>query len=175
MKIITEKEIPAGTPKLTEDLLSTFVDQSNIKIVLIEEGDTLWRFVSQKNKPKYGLFWVDVPTMTSLMSIFSSVGDFNMNNKKKVVHDNLAVRSDWSKLSWRVKVKFNKPIVAYYGLIGPQKLLDSSIVIQSSFGKLHPITEYRIGGFNQYVIPSFSSAQDSHGEKIASISHFVHI
>ena len=175
MKAILSKDITSDSDKLSVELEDTFLNKGDIQIIQIEKDDVLWRFVSQKNRPKYSAFWVDSETMSSLMSVFRSWGDYSETTKKEVVRDNQAVISDWSRLSWRMKVSFIKPVIAYYGIVSPQNLLDEKINVQSALGGTKPLSEYRIGGFKQYVIPSLNKMSDSKGEEIASIAHFAHI
>lgn len=175
MREITEAEIEKLGLNVDYNSVSTFNDPSDVKLVLIEIGDVLWRFVSRKNQPKYGKYWVDKETMSGLMSIFWSWNAFSMPIKKEVIRDNMAILNDWNNLSWRMKVEFRKPVVALYGTIGAQKLFGDDVSIKYNGNRVFKAMEYRIGGFKQYVIPYFENLNDFEGEKVAPISHFAHL
>lgn len=167
--VIEEKD------KLSHTQKTTFLNES-CSVVLIETGDVLWRFISQKNRNKFSDFWMDSTTMGNIMSIFRSWEDYSENTKKQTVRNSLAILDDWSKLSWRVKINFKVPIIAYKGPTGPQKLFDNSDKAVSFFGeKANKAIEHRIGGYDQYVIPRFKGISDEEAKQYAEVTHFSHI
>lgn len=85
--VIEEKD------KLSLNQKTTFLNENN-NAVLLETGDVLWRFISQKNRNKFSDFWMDSSTMGSIMSIFRSWGDYSENTKKQTVRNSLAILDD---------------------------------------------------------------------------------
>ena len=111
--------------------------------------------------------------MDKLMAIFRSWGNFSEAAKKAVVRDNVAVLEEWkSKLSWRRQVQLRKPVVGYYGQTGPQKEFAPNAAWSEAYGSpVESIKEFRLGGFNQIVIPRFYRMPDSEGKQWGVVSH----
>lgn len=171
MRIVSISEITNMTDYLNDDQKSTFKDQ-DITPLIMEPGDTLWRFISQKNKNKFSDFWIDSETMGAIMSIFRSWDDYSERTKKEVVKNNLAILNEWSKLSWRIKITFRKDTVAYKGKTGPQKQFDKNKIINQFGMETFKAIEHRCGGQNQYVIPRFKGIGDLDADEFAEITHF---
>ncbi|WP_373515939.1 hypothetical protein [Persicitalea sp.] len=143
--------------------------------VVLPVGYVLWRFISRMNDRRFGAFWVDVPTMTNLMNALHTSGNFSETYKKDNVRDNLAVLTSWSNLSWRLKIRVNKEVIAYVGRTGLQKHFMET-ENRTAFGgdaKMEKAVEQRIGGFDQYVIPRFRGLPNENN--CAQIEHFAHI
>jgi hypothetical protein len=145
------------------------------RAVQLPIGFELWRFVSKQTDSRFGAFWVDAQTMKSIMQILHTNNNFSETYKKDNVRNSLAVLSEWSNLSWRVKIRLRKEVIAYIGEIGTQKkFLEQENIF--SFGGREPILkliETRYGQNIQYVIPRFKRLPNTNDW--ASIEHFVHI
>jgi hypothetical protein len=155
--------------KITAHYQSTFQSQSDIRPVMLEKGEKLWRLVSSQSGRKFSDFWMDQDTMSKLMSIFTSWSDFSETTKKNVVRDNLAILDAWkSKLSWRCQITLLQPVVGYYGQTGPQKHFSDENGISKA-------VEFRLGGHNQIVIPRFKTIGEADMGKWATVSHFARL
>ncbi len=181
---ITDIKDPAD--QLTQRLKDSFLNQSAIEAVIINPGDSLWRFVHTKNGRRFSDCWITPETMRDVMSIIRSWGDYSKQTKVNVVRDNLAILSDWRRkyknsigqdrisdqVSWRLKITFKKPVVAYVGQTGPQKgelLKEIKFPGDEGYKKV----ESRIGGLVQVIIPRFGGGiSTSTGEQFAEITHF---
>ncbi|MEO8088325.1 MAG: hypothetical protein ABI763_16005 [Bacteroidota bacterium] len=175
MKNITPTQPKNFLNALNDDQKASFKDQSKVEVFQIEPDDVLWRFISQKNKPPYSDYWIDGETMHSIMTSFQDMGNFQMDVKKHVVRESLAVLNNWSKLSWRIKITFKKAIIVYKGIAGSQKVLSKGINVINKYGKLTPATEYWRGGCVQFVIPEFKNISSDKASEIATVTHFAHI
>lgn len=114
--------------------------------------------------------------MGDIMSIFRSWGDFSENIKKNTVRNSLAVLEGWSKLSWRIKVTFRQPVIAYKGPTASQKQFDDSGKASPFFGaQTIKSIEHRLGGSDQYVIPRFKGIFEEEAKQYAEVTHFAHI
>ena len=143
--------------------------------VLLPAGFVLWRFVSRRFDRQYGAFWVDSNTMTSMMQVLHVSGIFSQSYKKDNVRNSIAVLDSWSNLSWRIKIKVNKEVIAYVGKTGPQKNYETCDNI-TGFGdekKMERLMDSRKGGLIQYVIPRFKRMPNDN--QWASVEHFAHI
>lgn len=175
MKALTKNDIKDKKDLLTEEQENSFLLKSDIKILLLEPGDLLGRMISQKNKPKFSPFWMDVKTLSDIFAIIRSSEDYSQANKKNIIRNSGGILQDWSKLSWRIKIEIKIPVIAYHGKIGSQKNFDNDLKVTGAFGEMVKATEHRLGGFEQYVIPSFYKISDEEGEKFTEIKHFAHL
>ncbi|MEP7169204.1 MAG: hypothetical protein ABI855_07510 [Bacteroidota bacterium] len=175
MKTLTKNDIQNKKDRLTEEQENSFVSKSDIKILLLEPGDILGRMISQKNRPKFSPFWMDEKTMSDIFSVIRSSEDYSEANKKNIIRNSGAILKEWSNLSWRIKIALKKPVIAYHGKIGTQKNFDNDLKITGAFGTMVQAKEHRLGGFEQYVIPSFYRINDEEGETFAEIKHFAHL
>jgi len=143
--------------------------------VLLPVGTVLWRFVSEDRfNQRFGPFWMDSATMSSIMGYLHTAGDFSSRNKKENIKNSLAILTGWQNPGWRVKITVNYEVIAYVGKTRAQKQFRD--IENSAFGgngKIQKATEFRIGGFEQYVIPRFRGL--SNENKLARVEHFVHI
>ena len=143
--------------------------------VLLPAGTMLWRFVSEDRfNQRFGPFWMDSPTMSNIMSSLHATGDFSRKNKKENVKNSLAVLTSWSNPGWRIKVSVSREVIAYVGKTRAQKQfeeIDNTAFIGTD--KMQKATEFRIGGFEQYVIPRFAGLPNEN--KWAKTEHFAHI
>jgi hypothetical protein len=175
MKNITSTPPKDFTNSLDNEQINTFKYQNQIEVIQIEQEDSLWRFISKKNDSPFSAFWIDGETMHAIMSTFHGFDNYQIDVKKHVIRQSLAVIEKWSNLSWRVKVTFKKPVISYKGVAGPQKVLSKDINVLNKYGKLIPAIEYWHGGFNQYVIPDFKNISSDQAKAIATVTHFTHI
>lgn len=148
---------------------------SGFEVKLLPIGFELWRFVSKQKHNRFGAYWVDVQTMQSIMQTLHINNVFTESYKKENVQNSLAILSPWSNLSWRVKIRTRKQVIAFVGQTGTQKLFahDDN---QLSFGgekKIEKVIETRIGRQMQYVIPRFRNLPDLNNW--ANVEVFVHI
>ncbi len=160
--------------KLTNIQINSF--QDGYETVLLPIAFVLWRFASQKNSNPYGPFLMDSDTMQSIMSTLHKTHNFSQGYKKENIRNSLAIRSDWSHLNWRVKIKLQKPTVAYVGKVGYQAKVDYDYDNTLPFGgsdTISKVMEERRGDKTQIVIPRFSSMPFIN--EWAIIEVFVHI
>jgi hypothetical protein len=143
--------------------------------LLLPKEFELWRFVSQQEHRRFGAFWMDPATMTSIMQLLHTNQNFTQEYKKENIRNSLAILNDWSHLNMRLKVKLKRPVVAYVGPTGYQRQVDD-VKNHMSFGggdTIQKVTETRRGGHVQYVIPRFKGLPDNNDW--ASVEVFVHI
>lgn len=176
------KSLPAGHRKerideLTDRQAASFLNPNAIKPILLEPGDKLWRMVSKQHGRRFSDFWMDPDTMSQLMNVFVSWGVFSEAQKKSVVRDNCAILDAWkSNLSWRCQIKLSQPVVGYLGQIGPQKVFSENASESKQYGRpVEQLTEFRIGGFNQIVIPRFAGLKEEETGKWGTVTHFARL
>jgi len=155
--------------------VSSFLNSKDIITMLIEPGDSLWRFVSKKNSNKFSDYWIDSETMASIMHTFTSWNNYTQHAKKGAIQDNLAILGNWgSNLSRRVRITFKAPVIACKGQTGPQKFFNENekSSIQMYFGgPAIKAIEHRIGGFQQYVIPRFKGINNAKAAEYAVVTY----
>ncbi len=156
---------------------STFLNKNQIIPVLLEPGDKLWRVVSTQKGRRFSDFWMDQDTMRSIMSIFSSWGIYSEDIKKAVVRDSVAILDAWkSNVSWRCQVTLLKEVVGYKGQTGPQKHFTADAVASEILKRpVEHLSEFKIGGFDQIVIPRFKNTDDLNMEQFGRVSHFARL
>jgi hypothetical protein len=177
MTTISINQVTDPKDRLTDHHKSTFASANNVEIIQLNDGDCLWRFISKKKGRIFSDCWIDSPSMNYIMQAIHSTNSFSQQGKKKVVRDNLAVLENWnSNLSWRVKILFKKPVVAYKGKAGPQKFFVDDAALTDKWGT--PVSksiEHRIGGLDQYLIPRFSGITADQAAEFATVTYFAHI
>jgi hypothetical protein len=158
---------------LTPEQKFTFIGGS--QTVLLPAGSELWRFVSRKNGHKFGTYWLDPATMTTIMQALHTHNNFSEAFKKDNIRNNLAILTSWSNLSWRVKIKLSKDVIAYVGQTDTKKYFEEQDNNMPFGGgnKMHKVIETRMGRCLQYVIPRFARLPDP--KNWASVETFVHI
>lgn len=154
---------------------TSFHDQKH-EIILIEEGDSLWRFISQKKHNYFSDFWVDNETMRRMMSIFRDWDNREENVRKDLIKSRLAITDQWrSRVSWRVKITFKKEVIAYRGTAASQKGYHEKETVRWFGQELQRPIDHRRGGELQYVIPRFKGITESDANIYAEIVHFSRI
>jgi len=117
---------------LSEHERSTFLKADDIKTVLMQPGDSLWRFTHSRNGKKFSDCWIDAENMKFLTGIFVSRNEYTQRAKTEPVKNNLGVMEVWFEgndkypdtrnqmLSYRIKITFKQPVIAYTGILAPQ-------------------------------------------------------
>jgi hypothetical protein len=138
---------------LTPEQRSSFAGQFDT--ILLPVGFELWRFVSQKKDSPFGSFWIDKETMAGIMQALHINQNYTEQVKKDNVRNSLAILNEWSRLSWRVKIKIIKETVAYTGNIATQKLLKETTndFAFSDAQTIVKVVETRAGPKKQFVVP----------------------
>lgn len=164
--------------------------RTTIATTTLKPGTVLWRFASSLHASKFGAYWIDAKTMAEIMRTFSSLNNYDLNLKKKVIKDSLALLSNWdTHCEYRVKIELKKEVVAHVGTIGAQhnyikaslddKSLTDTVVKKLARGSgdgVEKMIEQRLGGYTQYVIPRFRNRNLNQTENdYARLLHFCHI
>lgn len=153
--------------------ITTF--HNGYQTLILSADSVLWRFVSKQADHRFGAFWLDSETMQTIMQSLHTMGNFSLDFKKDTVRNNLAILEKWSNVSWRLKIKLRKEVVAHVGFTETQyHFID--VPNTFSFGggeKIEKLSEKKLGVQKQYVIPRFSGLPDSN--EWASIEHFAHV
>lgn len=158
---------------MTQEQIASFAN--GYKTVVLPVGTELWRFVSQKEHNKFGTFWMDPQTMSSIMQLAQVNGNYSQDYKKENIRNSLAVLNNWSHLNMRLKVRLTKEVVAHVGPTGYQRQVQH-LPNEMAFGggnTIQKVTETRRGGHVQYVIPRFRGLPNTN--EWARIEVFVHI
>lgn len=162
----------------TDDKLNSIEINSfsgGYKQIELPSGFVLWRFISQVNYKKFSSFWIDASTMEEIMQTFHANSKYDIEYKKYIVSQRLAILDDWSNLNWRVKVVLKKRLTAYVGLAAPkhssQKLPNSPFKLEG--GQVEKATGYKLGFTKQIVVPRLRGLDDNN--QYASVEHFSHI
>ncbi len=143
--------------------------------VVLPINSVLWRFVSKQNDKKFGAYWLDTMTMQSIMRTLQANHDYSESFKKDNIRNSLALLVDWSELNWRIKITLRKEVIAYVGNTELQKQFK---VVPNAFpfggdDKIEKVTETRLGGHVQYVVPRFEGLPDSN--ECANVELMVHV
>ncbi len=155
--------------RLTPDDQASFLSGS--ATVLLPPDFILWRFVSNSTDYKFGAFWIDPLTMRNIMESIHSTNTYSLKGKKERIKDDLAVLASFSNPNWRLKISLKQEVVAHVGQIAPQKRFESDK--KELLLPVDKALEHRMGGYSQYVIPSFRGMPDEND--YARIEHFAHI
>lgn len=172
---------------LTPELKSTFVNPGEIVQKVLPRGQVLWRVIPTQKSKIFSDFWMDAKTMSEIMAIIHSKGDFSNSTKVEYFMQSLGILYKWGKdrrkekagddrlkldrldkwISelWKCKVVLKKDVVAYIGTTAPQKGLDE---------KGNEI-EFKVGGKTQIVIPRFKNIDNFEARAWAEISAPVQI
>jgi|GEM_PF-1143652 len=108
--------------QLTEDDKRTF-QEITYNTVVLKAGMQLSRFISEEHHNPFSNCWVDQETLTELTSYFHYAENLSLNARREYIRDQLGIKSEWSKLNYRVKVRLKRDIIAYLGSIAPQKVV----------------------------------------------------
>jgi hypothetical protein len=165
------KNIPFDYPfdrkdELTNKQAETFTSMGGITKQLCQKNDILWRVVPTFKGKVFSEYWMDVPTMRTIMAILVSRNDFSNEAKVELFMNSLGILYQWGeenraekakgnalmqqKLTnwkselWKVKVTLKKEVPCYVGITAPQKGL-----------RMDNRAEFKTGGFTQIVIPRF--------------------
>ncbi|GAB3203347.1 hypothetical protein ABID22_000889 [Pontibacter aydingkolensis] len=164
--------------------------RTTIATTTLKPGTVLWRFASSMHASKFGAYWVDAKTMSEIMITFSALNIYDLNFKKSVIRDSLALLSNWdTHCEYRVKIELKKEVVAHVGTIGTQQTymkanLNNKRTADAAVKKLaggnsqniEKMIEQRIGGYTQYVIPRFRDRSlNQNDNQYAKLLHFCHI
>jgi|GEM_PF-3938268 len=150
-------------PISQEDRMSTQNSESFIgghQTVTLLPGAVLHRFA----QGRYPLSdcWMDDETYIPLIRSIQESGRSGRSEKMKrnMIRNGLAVKTEWNRLTHRVKIVLKKPVVAYVGYTGPQSksiVIDRSSALNPNGAEMTKKIEFRLGGEQQYVIPYFKS------------------
>ncbi len=176
MKEIDAKSVENNRDKLTDQQKSTFLNGNAIKCISLEKGDVLWRFGSRNSKGKIGAYWITPAVMDSIMRMIHSYRNFSEKGKTNVIRDTLAILYEFSSLDFRFQYVFREPVVAYKGKTGPQKHFKEDKELSSKYNTLvRKAQDFRIGGFEQIVIPRFANGSENLISKYGSQGHHANI
>jgi len=175
---------------LDEKLQESFADGYRTR--LLKKGMILHRFIGMnKDGRMRGSFsdcWIDQPTFETMIRDLQNATEQVMftgsdERKRNVIRNKLALKSDWTTISERVKIVLKEDVIAHVGTIGPQYVfvdVDETGPQRKERGKQntalatfrHPRygygpkaqiqkrVEIRKGGHIQYVIPRFSGLDE---------------
>ena len=136
--------------RMNDDQISSFRDgHSSISLI---KGTVLHRFA--RPRFPYSDCWMDEETFIPLINGIQRAGyQRSEKDKRNEIRNELAIKEAWNPLTHRVKVIIKEPVIAYYGMIGPQSewIGAESRGHSTSQKKI----EYRLGGRMQYVIPFY--------------------
>lgn len=172
--------------KLSTRLAESFQDSTTM--VKLLPGVKLWRFCSQKNKPRFSDCWIDPKTMKNLMNTFRTSHTYSIQYKKEEIRNKLAILEAWpTMLGYRVQIILKKELVAYIGTINTQELIkevkDKVYFGQASaerridgMPRVDQLMERRKGGSIQIVIPRLSNRNlDQTENEFGKVTHFCSI
>lgn len=148
---------------------------NHYQTTLLPAGSELWRFVSKQIDNRFGAFWIDGEAMRGIMQTLHANTNFSEAYKKDNIKDSLSILSRWSNLSWRLKIRLRREVIAYVGGTATQKQFQEQENVMPFGGGeiIQMVTETRRGWATQYVIPRFRTLSDQN--EWASIELFVHI
>lgn len=148
--------------------------QNSYRAYLLPVGFELWRFASRSSRKHFGSYWIDPQTMEDVMQIFHDNNNFSDRYKKDRIKNSLAILDNWSNVSWRVKIKLSKEVIAYVGQIGKQKKwIDVDNTMPFGRGEMEQLIEIKTADSVQYVIPRFEKLPDLN--EWAKVQVVVHI
>lgn len=158
--------------QLSTEQKATF--KGGYKVYELPVGFELWRFVSKKSAYHFSDFWIDGPTMKSIMQELSKSNTFSQEFKKTNIRNSLAILESWSNLNWRLKVVLLQPVIAYVGSTERQKrFFESDRTFAFGIGDVEKLSDVREGGHIQYVIPQFKGLPNVN--KFAKVDLLVHV
>lgn len=142
---------------LNQDQKNSFVNVSAVRAVMLEPGDEIHRFVKNYNK-LFSDCWISRDTFQKLFAVFTTWEQTPERIKTQHLKNSLSVLEEWNTFEFRTKVILSKEVVGYVGITGPQKMM---VPIENTKDKRS--VEFRLGGFEQIIIPRFKSVQNSEG------------
>ncbi len=176
MKDINVKDVENSRDNLTEKQKATFLNGSAIKPISLEKGDVLWRFGSENSKGKIGAYWITPAVMGSIMRMIHDYKNFSEKGKTNVIRETLAILYEFSSLDYRFQYVFREPVIAYKGKTGPQKHFKEDKKLSSKYNTLvRKAQDFRIGGFEQIVIPRFANGSEKVIGRYGSQGHQANI
>ncbi|GAA4439733.1 hypothetical protein GCM10023188_36260 [Pontibacter saemangeumensis] len=180
-----KKAKPEKADQLTQELEDSFLAPPDMVTLL--PGLKLWRFCSQKNKPKFSNCWIDPKTMSQIMTSFRIGQVYIAEHKKEEIRNRLAILEAWpTMLGYRVQIELKKEVIAYIGTIKAQEVF-KVVKDKIYFGKastdlalkqptVEQLAERRKGGLIQIVIPRLKDSQlDQTENEFGKVTHFCPI
>ena len=175
--------------ELTPRQQASFLSVQGIEKVTLSPATRLWRFNHLKTSKAFSPFWMTEDTMARLMSIINTRGDYGLSAKREIIKESMALLDSFGKqensksdkdfdrdsrnmAAWRMRIRIIKPLVAYIGQAAPQKEMKHDEEASEHFGaKTEKMTQHRMGGHNQVVIPRFANINESAAAEWAVIDY----
>jgi hypothetical protein len=176
--------------QLNQEQSSSFMSPSGIQTVMLEPGDTLYRFVMHQHYP-FSEYWFGRDTYSSLFGIYKSQlvqAEFErrMSTRRRiteitqthlaVLHQFKGAKRDFYQVNFIVKFLLHKEIIAFHGKTAAQHTMmpitkkdkvryKSQQIPLNEYYEGERVKERRLGGMEQIVVPRFASLKND-GEAI---------
>lgn len=157
--------------EIRPDVAATF--SGPYTIMQLPKNFELWRFIDNSDSKRFGIYWIDIPSMKQIMEATHQSGSYSYGFKQNNIKNSLAILDRWSNVEWRLKIRLTEEVIAYRGEIRTQfefkEVHDSGL----RGTQVQKKSETRRAVLQQYVIPSFYDLPENN--RFAQIEHFAHI